>query len=165
MGRLLGENEAARTGGREDDAAWSAVDIPPTASQQYFLSKVLSYLDRGGDINCTSLSPVGHTLLMSACINNHEVLVAELVARGAALDVKAKGKTALHFSCLLAHPNCAKPLLDSGARTDIQVDEDDTDYTECDGMTALEIVREKLIGARDPIAERLRTLEKMLPKS
>ena len=102
------------------------------------MSQVLSWLDRGGDIDTTKVTRLGHTLLIEACINNHECLVAELVRRGANLDIKAKGKNALHYSVLLAHPNCAKPLLDAGARTDIRIDVDDSDHTECDGMTALE---------------------------
>ena len=134
MGRLLGVSEASTAGGREDDPGWKR-DLPPNETQQYQLAKVNAFLDRGGDPNCTTISPLGHTILVTACINNHECLVAELVRRGAKLDVKAKGKTALHYACLLAHPNCAKILLDGGARTDIRVDQDDTDFTEADGMT------------------------------
>jgi ankyrin repeat protein len=184
MGKLLGVSEAASAGGREDDPGWKR-DIPPNETQQYELAKVCAFLDRGGDVDCTTVSPLGHTMLVTACINNHECLVAELVRRGGALDVKAKGKTALHYACLLAHPNCAKILLDAGARTDIRVDEDDTDFTEADGMTvtsrgprqssaaakpplcraqALEIVQDKLLGKRDPEAERLRELLRLLQR-
>lgn len=129
------------------------------------MAKVLSWLDRGGDINCTTVSRLGFTLLIEACVNNHECLVSELVKRGADINMKAKGKTALHYSVLLVHPNCAKPLLDAGARTDIRVDIDDSDFTEADGMSAVEIVEDKLLGARDPVAFRLRLLKRMLEQA
>lgn len=76
----------------------------------------------------------------TACINNHVDLVAELVRRGASLDTKAGGKTALHFCATFGHPKCAQILLQGGARADIRVDVDNSDFTENDGLTALEIV-------------------------
>jgi len=155
-------SEAAAVLSREDNIAWQSRDVPPTQVQEYALAKTKDWLDAGGDINCTTVTAMGHTLLIKACIDNHEVLVAELVKRGAKLDIKAKGKSALHFCCLLTHPSCAKPLLDAGARLDIRVDEDDTEFTECDGMTAMEIVEEKLLGSRDPEASRLHVLKRML---
>ena len=96
-------------------------------------------------------------LSLSAAFNS-----LNLVKRGANLDMKAKGKTALHYAVLNVHPNCAKPLLDAGARTDIRVDVDDSDFTEADGMTAMEIVEDKLLVAREPISHQLRLLKKML---
>ena len=56
-------------------------------------------------------------------------------------------------------------LLLYGASTTLRVDEDDTDYTECDGLTALEIVEEKIEFARDPLRERLAESREMLIKA
>ena len=77
---------------------------------------------------------------MMAAINNHAELVQELVRRGADLDMKAGGKNALHFAATFGHPKCAQALLDGGASPGIRVDVDDTEFTENDGLTALEIV-------------------------
>ena len=158
----IGLTEAVTYLDRDDDVAWYGRDVPPSVTQLTRMGKVISWIDRGGDINTTSISQYKFTLLIEACIHNHESLVAELVKRGANLDMKAKGKTALHYAVLNVHPNCAKPLLDAGARTDIRVDVDDSDFTEADGMTAMEIVEDKLLVAREPISHQLRLLKKML---
>jgi hypothetical protein len=43
-----------------------------------------------------------------------------------------------------------------------RIDLDDSAYTECDGMDALEAVREKQLGAREPLRSRLAEIERML---
>ena len=88
-----------------------------------------------------------------------------LLARGADPNQKAGGKSALHFAAILGHSNAVKLLLLYGASTTFRVDEDDTDYTECDGLTALEIVEEKIEFARDPLRERLAESREMLIKA
>lgn len=163
MGRQLGESEGASGYSREQDAGWRSRDLPPTPTQQYEQEKVLSWLNtHAKEINTTAMSDKGHTFLIMACISNNESLVYQLVNRGAALDIKAKGKTALHYACLLGHVQCAKHLLDAGADLSVRVDIDDSDYTECDGMTCLEIVIDKQITSRDPLRARLAEIERML---
>lgn len=152
---------------READPIWrKRRPVPPSPSQAYQQAKVLSWIDSCNDrkkaADDTRLDPSGHTFLIRACIENHESLVAELLKRGASLDLKAKGKTALHYACVFAQVNCAKLLLHAGADTRIRVDVDDSEYTECDGMTALEIVEQKLPGTRDPCGARLRELRALL---
>ena len=130
----------------------------------YNHTKVCSWLDRpGSNINETRMDKErGHTFLIQAVIANNEDLVAELLKRGAAVDIKAQGKAALHFAAVLGHSSCARMLLEYGASPTQRVDQDDTDYTECDGMTALEIVTEKAQFARDPLRERLLEMQRML---
>ena len=99
---------------------------------------------------------------MAACINNHESLVYELIKRGADMELKTKGKTALHYACLLGHVTCAKHLIDAGANLTTRVDVDDSDYTECDGMAPLEIVMDKAIISRDPLKARMLEIERLL---
>ena len=115
-------------------------------AQAYHLEKVISWLDRGGNVNETRLSKKGHTLLISASIQNHEKAVAELLRRGADPNIKGGGKTALVHAVAMANRGCVELLLRGGARTDIRVDVDDSDYTENDGMSPLEIVEAELAG-------------------
>ena len=105
---------------------------------------VTSWLDRGGDVNVTSFSKQGHTMLMMACVRNQEALVAELVRRGADLNLKSGGKTALHHCAGLGHPGPARILLEAGADIKLRVDVDDSEFTENDGKTALEIVQDEI---------------------
>ena len=44
-----------------------------TFTQAYHMAQVTSWLDRGGDINVTSFSKQGCTLLMMACVQNDHV--------------------------------------------------------------------------------------------
>jgi hypothetical protein len=108
-------SEAAQGYSREQDPGWRCRDLPPSPAQQLEQAKVLSWLDHNrGDINCTTASGKrGHTFLIAACLSNNESLVYELTKRKAALEIKAAGKTALHYACLLAHVACAKHLLDA----------------------------------------------------
>ena len=94
-------SEAAAASMREADPAWRSRDLPPSADQAYQMAKLTSWLDRGGNIDDTRISPKGHSILITAVINNHESLVAELLKRGASVDIYAQGKTALHFAVLL----------------------------------------------------------------
>ena len=110
----------------------------------YQLEKVRSWLDRGGDINATSFSKQGHTLLMMGCIENNAKLVAELCQRGADVNLKAGGKTALMHASVWGQPECAQLLLDAGADVRLRADVDDSDYTENDGLTALEMVEREI---------------------
>jgi ankyrin repeat protein len=137
---------------RESDPAWRNRDLPPSPNQAYQMAKILSWIDRGGSVNDTGMDKQrGHSFLMSATINNNESLVAELLKRGANTDLYAQGKTALHFAAILGHSNCSALMLQRGARTDLRVAVDDSDHTECDGMTVREIVEQKLEYARDPL--------------
>ena len=111
-----------------------------TFSQAYHQNKITSWLDRGGDINVTSFSKHGHTMLMTACIQNHEALTEELLRRGAAVDLKAGGKTALMHAATMGNARCVQLLLEAGADPLISADVDDSDYTENDGLTPLEMV-------------------------
>lgn len=160
------ENAAIPSSGggvREANPQWRSRDLPPSPTMAYTQAKVLSWVDRGGDINESRMDKErGHTFLIAAVVNNNETFVAELLRRGAACDIKAQGKTALHFAAVLGHASCARLLLQHGASTALRVDEDNTDYTECDGMTALEIVEHKITYARDPLRERLAELRQML---
>lgn len=81
-------------------------------------------------------------------------MVAELLKRGASVNIYAQGKTALHFAVLLGHSNCSALLLRYGADASLRVAEDDSEWTECDGMTPAEIIEEKIRFARDPLRER-----------
>ena len=78
------------------------------------------------------------------------------------MEIKAKGKTALHYACLLGHVTCAKHLIDAGADLEVRVDVDDSDYTECDGMSPLEIVIDKALISRDPLKARMLEIERLL---
>ena len=109
-------------------------------SKAYEFAKVTSWLDRNGDINTTHLSSSGHTLLMLATMCDHEALVAELLKRGAKTDIKANGKAALHLAATMGHPKCMKLLLEYGADAALRVDIDDTEFTENDGLSSLEII-------------------------
>jgi hypothetical protein len=124
---------------READPAWRSRDLPPSPQQTYEMSKVTSWLDRNKNqkINQTSMSPLGHTFLITAVINNNETLVAELLKRGAAVNIFAQGKTALHFAVLLGHSNCSALLLKYGADASLRVEQDDSEWTECVNRTPL----------------------------
>ena len=148
---------------RNADPAWRSRDLPPSPNQAYQQSKVISWLDRNkGSVDTTSMSPLGHTFLITAVVNNHESLVAELLKRGAAVNTYAQGKTALHFAVLLGHSNCSALLLRYGADASLRVMEDDSDWTECDGYSAAEIVEEKGRFARDPLRERYAEMRQQL---
>uniref|UniRef100_A0A7S2G5L5 Uncharacterized protein n=1 Tax=Haptolina brevifila TaxID=156173 RepID=A0A7S2G5L5_9EUKA len=81
---------------------------------------------------------------MEACINNHQKACAELLRRGADTNIKAGGKTALHHAVIHGYPNLVEMLLRHGARTDIRVDVDESDFTDHDGCTALQIAEAEL---------------------
>ena len=152
-------------GMRESNPAWRSHDQPPSPAMMLRAAQITDWLDRGGNINETRMDKDhGHSFLIQACIANNEELVAELLKRGAAVDLKAQGKAALHFATILGHSNCALLLLQNGATPTLRVDQDDTDYTECDGMTSLEIVQSKIVYARDPLRQRLAELDEMLRK-
>ena len=155
-----------KSGMRETDPAWRSRDLPPSENMLYAQRKIVDWLDRGGNINTTAMDKErGHSFLIAATINNNESLVAELLRRGAEVDLKAQGKAALHFAAVLGHASIAEYLIQYGASTSLRVDVDDTDYTECDGMTALEIVEEKAVFARDPVKERLVEMGEMLRRA
>jgi ankyrin repeat protein len=108
-------------------------------TKAYRMEQVVNYLNRGGDVNVTSFSKQGHTLLMMACVEDHEKLTAELCRRGANVDLKARkrveylnsrptcsraaarfvcqtnGKTALMHAAVMGHPQCAQHLVDAGS--------------------------------------------------
>ena len=113
--------------------------------KMYHMSKVLDWIDRGGDVNVTSFSKQGLTLLMMACIEDHGQLCGELIKRNADVNMKANGKTALMHSAVHGTPDCTRHLL---SRKDIDVhirsDVDDSDFTSMDGMTALEMIEEEI---------------------
>ena len=116
-----------------------------TFTQAYHMAKIKSWLNNGGDINTTSFSKLGHTMLQTACVENHEALVTELLQRGASVDFKGRGgKTALIYGTIFANTGCVELLLRYGADPTIRTDVDDTDFTEFDGMTALEIVESEI---------------------
>ena len=81
---------------READPAWRSRDLPPSPLMSYDMAKVISWLERGGDINETRIPGYrGRTMLVKAVIDNNETLVAELCNRGAVIDVyDAQGKNA-----------------------------------------------------------------------
>ena len=148
---------------READPAWRNRDLPPTPAQTYQQAKVTSWLNRNpAGINTTSMSPLGHTFLIQAVIANHETLVADLLQRGAAVDIYAQGKTALHFAVILGHANASALLLRHGADPSLRVAQDDSDWTECDGMSPSEIVEDKHRFARDPLRQRYAEIRKQL---
>ena len=111
-------------------------------NKEYHYAKVVSWLDRGGDVDVTSFSKHGHTMLMMACMDDQEKLVAELCRRGANINMKAGGKTALMHCAVFGNAGPGKILLQYGADVNIRADIDDSDYTENDGMTALEMVEQ-----------------------
>ena len=136
-------------------------------TEMYKKEQITSWLDRGGDVNVTSFSKHGHTMLMMACISDHKEIVAELIRRGADLNLKSGGKTALHHCAGLGHPGPARLLLEAGARTDLRVDIDDSEFTENDGLTALEIVHNEIAegGLRPRYRDLLRLLEQYDPQA
>ena len=70
---------------REVDPAWRNRDLPPSPLQAYEQAKIISYLDRGGNIDETRMSGMrGQTFLIASVIANNESLCAELLKRGAA---------------------------------------------------------------------------------
>ena len=112
-----------------------------TFTQALQTTKITSWIDRGGDVNSTAFSRLGHTLLQMAVIDNHDNLVGELLHRGADADSRGRGgKTSLMIAAKFGHAKCVEHLLRAGARADLRAAEDDTDFTEHDGLTALEIV-------------------------
>ena len=114
-------------------------------SKAYHMAKVTSWLDRGGDINVTSFSKQGHTLLMMACIQDHPKLVEDLVCRpGLNLDMKANGKTAVMYAAIFGNFRCLAACLDAGARADIISDVDDSEFTEYDGLSALQMMEAEI---------------------
>ena len=119
-----------------------SVDRPSANfTKAYKMDKVICWLNRGGDVNCTSFSTQGHSILMTACVQDHAELTAELLRRGANPDTKTNGKTALHHAVKMGHPKCVKLLLEAGADPLIRVDVDNSEFTENDGMSALEIIQ------------------------
>ena len=142
---------AARTCGK-----WTA----ETFNQAYHLAQVTSWLDRGGNIDDPKATRTNHTLLMLSCIEGHEKMCEELIKRGATLNELATGgKSALHLATIHENKRCVELLLAAGAQANLRVAEDDTDYTECDGMTALEIIEAKLQNGPRP---RLADIARML---
>ena len=138
-------------------------------AKAYHMEKVTSWLDRGGDINVTSFSKQGHTLLMMSCINGHDKLCAELCRRGADVNLKTNGKvrplrhistrcrgaypytarlscpqTALMLAAVFGRPQCALDIVNAGADVHLRSDVDDSEYTEYDGMTALEMIEHEI---------------------
>ena len=130
-------------------------------TEMYKREQIMSWLDRGGDVNVTSFSKQGHTMLMTACIADHKEIVAELIRRGADLNIKSGGKTSLHHCAALGQSGPARLLLEAGARTDLRVDVDDSEFTENDGLTALEIVENEIAqgGMRPRYRDLLRLLQ------
>ena len=110
----------------------------------YSMTKVISWLDRGGDINVTSFNSRGLTILQMACFEDDAKLVAELCARGADVNLKAGGKTALMHCAVVGSPACGKLLLEYGADPHMRADVDDTDFTQYDGMTAQEMLEQEI---------------------
>ena len=132
-----------------------------TFNQAYHMAKITSWLDQGGDVDCTSFSKLGHTMLQTACVENHEALVADLLRRGASVDFKGRGgKTALMHACIFGNQGCVQLCLRAGANPLVRSDVDDTDFTEYDGMTALEITEAEIQakGARPRQIEIVRML-------
>ena len=121
--------------------AMNATQKQVAFTEMYKKEQITSWLDRGGNVDVTSFSKHGHTMLMMACISDHKEIVQELIQRGANLDLKSGGKTALHHCAALGNAGPARLLIEAGARTDLRVDVDDSEYTENDGLTALEIVQ------------------------
>lgn len=143
------------------DTAWPGPKTFISEQNAYSLETAKNWLDRGGDINVTSFSKQGHTLLMMACLRDQADLVAELLSRpGVNINLKVNGKTALHHAATMGNDQCAQLLLDAGADRHIRVDIDDSEFTENDGLTALEIV-DNLI-AREGMKPRQQRLQRML---
>ena len=131
-----------------------------TFTQAYNEAKVTSWLDGGGDIETTGFSKLGHTMLQMAAIENHESLLGELLRRGAKADHKGRGgKTALMHAATFGNRGCVEKLLRAGADATIRADIDDSDFTENDGLTALEIVEADL---RTHVRPRLADIAHML---
>ena len=132
-----------------------------SAQNEYTLEQAKNWLDRGGDINVTSFSKQGHTMLMMACLKDQADLVAELLSRkGVNIDMKSAGKTALIHAATMGNARCAQLLLEAGADPNIRADVDDSDFTENDGLTALEVVENDI--ARNGMRPRHRQLLLML---
>ena len=132
-----------------------------TFTQALQMTKVTSWLDRGGEVNSTAFSSRGHTLLQMAVVDNHDNLVAELLRRGADTDTCGQGgKTALMLAAKFGHAKCVEHLLRAGARADLRAAEDDSDFTEHDGLTTLEIVEAETStkGSKPRFAEITRML-------
>lgn len=128
--------------------------------QAYRQTKVFDWLNNGGNINDPRATKSNHTLLMMACIENHEQIVAELLKRKPDIDGKGTGgKNALHLAAIHCNKGCIELLLKAGARADIRTVVDDTDYTSYDGMTALEIIEAQLANGKRP---RLPEMARML---
>ena len=64
------------------------------------------------------------------------------------------------FAATFGTPRCAQHLLDAGADVHVRADQDDSDFTENDGLTALEIVENEI--ARNGMRPRHRALMLML---
>ena len=82
---------------------------------------VVVWLDGGGDVNATSDMPDGSvrgfTMLMFACIQGNEQLVAALIERGAALDAQdSTGGTALMCAAIAGRASIVRRLLQAGAQ-------------------------------------------------
>ena len=121
---------------------------PMAEGEAYRMAKVLSWLKAGGDINDPRATASRHTLLMMACIENHAALLSELIKRGADLNDKGTGgKSALHLATIHGNNKCVESLLRAGAQANLRCAVDDTDYTDFDGMTALEIVESQLAAS------------------
>ena len=126
---------------------------------------VAAWLDAGGDVNAARDSPGGDvqrvTCLIVASMQGHEKMVDLLISRGARLDHQSSdGATPLLCAAEHGRGNIVKKLLEAGANPNIRADVDDSDFTENDGLTALEVVENDI--ARNGMRPRHRQLLLML---
>ena len=97
---------------------------------------------------------------MMACIQNHADLTRELCQRGADVNLKAGGKTALMHAAAKENPECVEILLGFGADASLRADVDDSEFTEYDGLTPLEMVEADV--ARNGMRPRSHVLLRLL---
>lgn len=92
----------------------SKEDLIFDAVRQGDLQKVLSHIFSDGDVNLTNHK--GHSLLMLAAYNGHEVLTSLLLQHGADVNSRdASGNTILMGVAFKGHVEIAQRLLAAGA--------------------------------------------------
>jgi ankyrin repeat protein len=78
--------------------------------------EILSFLENGGDVNCTLSN--GYTGLMLASFIGHDKIVSLLIEKGAKIDIETTdsiGETALMMATYTNHIGAVRLLLKGGA--------------------------------------------------
>ncbi|CAM9303685.1 unnamed protein product [Discosporangium mesarthrocarpum] len=125
------------------DACASDVDNLHKLVEKGDKSGLMSYIDRGGDVNL--LSDKQQTSLHVAAFEGFDEVIALLLSVEAHVDARnPKGVTPLHLACKFGHIEAAKVLLLRGADPLLKTNAGRTAYGMVDGQTDPSVKKELL---------------------